>query len=547
MPAVLKLSYEGEMRRVIMDKDISYENICGAVANAWPEVKDLTAKYADEEGDLCVFCEASFTDFLAISTAMASGKASEQLVLRLEFAAGEAVPCGGKGGQEQVPAETWGPFPHGKAGGHGHHVRGHRKGHGKMFLKKHGHGHHDHIGWESKHGKHGHGEGKWDAHKLQGQEWLKPKKMLWLMTQLHACEALSSPAAVSLWVYLLPQALQVFALNPEEAGRKLRKKLPNIKTLLQNFTAATKEIEGLEQCETIILQILTVEEATDSSADASVGELLVSLLTAVDALRFEEQVKFFEVFFELQKDGLHELLDSWKSWCCEIPLDHHGVQCASCGMAPLRGLRFKSTTCEGLDLCSECFCKKTNLAHGENEEEQEFKLIPVDWANMYMTKQESWGECKDAWKAWMKGKGKCKKGKGKGKDKGKGKGKDKGKSKGKGKCCKRSAWDAELDQVAAKKCARPGCNFQCTWHPTHCCHACAQGPDKHGPKCDKSSFPVVAPILLEDVPWELLEVEETELKAKKLEEMGFGTAAEMTEVLKNHGGDLTKSLESLRI
>jgi len=104
MPAVLKLSYEGEMRRVIMDKDISYENICGAVANAWPEVKDLTAKYADEEGDLCVFCEASFTDFLAISTAMASGKASGQLVLRLEFAATEAMPCGGKGGQEQVPA-----------------------------------------------------------------------------------------------------------------------------------------------------------------------------------------------------------------------------------------------------------------------------------------------------------------------------------------------------------------------------------------------------------------------------------------------------------
>merc|ERR1719230_489178 len=162
--------------------------------------------------------------------------------------------------------------------------------------------------------------------------------------------------------------------------------------------------------------------------------------------------------------------------------------------------------------------------------------------------KEPWGECKEAWKAWLKGKGKGKDGKGKdgkGQD-GRGKG-YKGKGKGK---CKRSAWDAELegpdskrtcmragDQTEAKKCAHPGCNFQCTWHPTHCCAACKSGADCHGPKCEK-----VLALEPSAPPMELFE-EETELKAKKLKEMGFGEAWEMTEVLKNCGGDLSKALE----
>merc|ERR1719378_1999754 len=160
--------------------------------------------------------------------------------------------------------------------------------------------------------------------------------------------------------------------------------------------------------------------------------------------------------------------------------------------------------------------------------------------------KESWGEGKDAWKAWLKGKGKGKGKEGKGKD---GKGQE-GKGKGKGKCkgkCKRSGWDAELEepdakrmcmragaQTEAKQCARPGCNFQITWHPTHCCKACEKGADCHGPKCEK-----VLALEPSAPPMELFE-EDTELKAKKLEEMGFGEASEMTEVLKSCGGDLSK-------
>jgi len=303
-------------------------------------------------------------------------------------------------------------------------------------------GHKDGMDWEGNFGRHDVGHHKWGTHKEHGQEWLlKPKKMLWLLTQLHASEALSSPAAVSLWVYLLPQAVQVLSLDPEEAGRKLRKQLPNIQAVLQNLMAASKSVEGLEHCEGILTQLLAANESHSQHSDEAAGELLVSLLIAFAGLSFEKQVKFFEVFYELQKDGLHEVLDSWKSWCCTVPMDHQGVQCDNCGQTPITGLRFKSTTLEDYDLCSECFCNK----HSFLEEDHQFKLIPMDWANMWWKKQhmkEPWGECKEAWKAWLKGKGKGKGKDGKGKDgKGKdGKGKDgKGKDKGKGKKRKRQS------------------------------------------------------------------------------------------------------------
>merc|ERR1719215_1511535 len=58
----------------------------------------------------------------------------------------------------------------------------------------------------------------WDAHKDKGKGWnhqdsqqrlLKPKKMLWLMAQLHSSEALTAESAVSLWVHMLPKAVEV--------------------------------------------------------------------------------------------------------------------------------------------------------------------------------------------------------------------------------------------------------------------------------------------------------------------------------------------------
>merc|ERR1712046_312598 len=111
--------------------------------------------------------------------------------------------------------------------------------------------------------------------------------------------------------------------------------------------------------------------------------------------------------------------------------------------------------------------------------------------------------------AWLKGKGKGKGKDGKGKD---GKGKDgkgkgcKGKGKGKGKC-KRSAWDAELE----------GERIAMTAVDTVCEDGWVLAMEPSAPPG---------------------RVEETELsKAKQLEEMGFD-ASEVSEALKNCGGDL---------
>ena len=38
----------------------------------------------------------------------------------------------------------------------------------------------------------------------------------------------------------------------------------------------------------------------------------------------------------------------------------------------------------------------------------------------------------------------------------------------------------------------PNCSYLVTWHPTHCCGACAKNPGKHGPKCERRPFEEVA-------------------------------------------------------
>eukprot|EP00435_Cladocopium_sp_Y103_P038804 s136_g10.t1 len=54
----------------------------------------------------------------------------------------------------------------------------------------------------------------------------------------------------------------------------------------------------------------------------------------------------------------------------------------------------------------------------------------------------------------------------------------------------RSRYVAQAHPSAAKhqKCASVGCNFQVTWHATHCCGACASGA-QHGPHCEQLVMP----------------------------------------------------------
>jgi len=110
--------------------------------------------------------------------------------------------------------------------------------------------------------------------------------------------------------------------------------------------------------------------------------------------------------------------------------------------------------CPDYDLCATCFNKKTSLHAGDCSSHDFKGIIFPDWSA--------------PWMAMCKGKGK-------------------GKCKGKGKgwwnsCCEMQLQEKELEKT--RPCAREGCNFAATWHPTHCCAGCAT-IGAHGGRCER--------------------------------------------------------------
>ncbi|CAE7646775.1 unnamed protein product [Symbiodinium sp. CCMP2592] len=82
-----QVTYQSEVRRCLLASvRPSFEEITESIAELFPEAKDCTARYVDEDGDACTLCEASLSDFLAqaangVNMANSTGK----MVLRLEL------------------------------------------------------------------------------------------------------------------------------------------------------------------------------------------------------------------------------------------------------------------------------------------------------------------------------------------------------------------------------------------------------------------------------------------------------------------------------
>lgn len=99
---VLKISYQGEIRRTLIEKDITYDAVIHSISEVFPKVKDYSAKYLDEEGDACTLCESTFKDFLAVACAGADAP-SVKLVLKLELVHAPMVtPAAAKTFEEQL-------------------------------------------------------------------------------------------------------------------------------------------------------------------------------------------------------------------------------------------------------------------------------------------------------------------------------------------------------------------------------------------------------------------------------------------------------------
>merc|ERR1719231_2220564 len=95
----------------------------------------------------------------------------------------------------------------------------------------------------------------------------------------------------------------------------------------------------------------------------------------------------------------------------------------------------------------------------------------------------------------------------------------KGKGKANGKNCP-VASAADGNESAPRKCAREGCNFSATWHPTHCCAGCAKSGG-HGGRCKQQIFTPSCTIPEENVAigdTSAIEVETTSLEKEETSE-----------------------------
>merc|ERR1719443_2451378 len=86
MAVVLKIENQGQLHRIqLSEKDLTYEGILGAIHDLYPN-ETLTARYLDEDKDLCTFCEASFSDFVSLASEHGGRK-----ILRLSLSSSAGV------------------------------------------------------------------------------------------------------------------------------------------------------------------------------------------------------------------------------------------------------------------------------------------------------------------------------------------------------------------------------------------------------------------------------------------------------------------------
>lgn len=651
MPTVLKLKCQGEVRRVLLQEEVSYQDIRSKISAAWPELGQHSAKYHDEEGDLCTFCALSFDDFIALCDA--DGQSRAQRVLRLElFAEAQRPAPGGMAATDsgfwahveqhfKAQAELW----KGRAEAAASPMIARIKVETEQFFKDQAERMKDQaaaqseLEWhleESAGGHHWHGSGYGKRERL-----LHPRKVLWILARLRSSGHLSPSSFASLMCYILPAARAKAAEQPAEIGARLQAK-EQLGPFLQDLQLMFRQTPGLEASVIHLDGLLT-------GTAAAAGDSLHVLLTALESLPLDAQVIFFQNVYVVAQASIHKLLDQVDAarpvgthWADLPQAFTHEASCSACTSQPIKGLLFKCLKGCDFNLCSECYCQ-----HGERHTDQggqectDVTCMVVDWASVRKTcrqGQPDWEGHWPFWKGhWGKAAGKGCFGKG-GKDwhQGHGKGEDsgfkdrckgwfwhaKGWGKGKGKATGKF-WTSESEEDAGlagqaelsgnsaeetsahRACENPGCKFKATWHPTVCCISCVTGV--HGPRCAQVLAPEVQatrltyPVVVEDgrklaIEWNLGDdaqqvalnfatrnnipaeeiptiaqfvehasaayranapVAETttdeavaraaalDEAAGKLQEMGFGGAQELKELLEGFGGDINRALESL--
>ncbi|CAE7720521.1 unnamed protein product [Symbiodinium sp. CCMP2592] len=395
MAAVLKATYRAEVRRCLLDKDdLCFQGLSRRVSELFPELPQYTAKYMDEEGDVCTLCEASFADFLQVSTQTKSASGNmpgndTKVILKLELQAvgtaavppKPAIASAAKAAAttqpdlEMISAAPATPVP--------------TKEEARMEVED---------------PKPEVASAAPTADACMDEDMGHPDK-----DKEEEEDQASGPSTIgqilspmvlaSVAVCHLPQAMAAVGEHePVEIGQAVCDALshaPPLKDALRDLRELLPSA-GLEHVVPALDALLA--DVTPETA----GQLVLSLVTGLDLLPFEDQHKLLTSFFASRHRELIQLLENMAPSCMiEGALTHHAV-CDGCEASPLKGPRFKCTSRPDFDLCGTCYARKREILGADAGDDFECILsgmMPVGLGSLL---------------SGMKGKGKGKGCKGKG-------------------------------------------------------------------------------------------------------------------------------------
>merc|ERR1719502_1546137 len=214
----------------------------------------------------------------------------------------------------------------------------------------------------------------------------------------------------SLCVGMLPTVLPHVANHDlQTLGNRFQALLfhkPLLRKVVESLQPLIAKAEGLQHCSESLAAAL---EGSPESA----GQFVLTFLTGLDLLPFEQRIAFFEALARTHWETIEKAISKTeKLWPAAFDLlQHHDVICDNCGASPIKGPRFKSQTHPDYDLCSECFANRS--VHGNECADDQFQCIVMNggqcpWKSVWKLFK---GNAKGQWcKGMWKGHGKCGKG-----------------------------------------------------------------------------------------------------------------------------------------
>ncbi|CAE7366235.1 unnamed protein product [Symbiodinium natans] len=396
MAAVLKATYCAEVRRCLLDKgDLCYQGLTRRASELFPDLPQFTAKYLDEEGDVCTLCEASFADFLEVSktksTTALPGNNSK-IILKLELEAPNApnapnAPC-------TVSTATL-PKPAAAVVDVDAKVPQDPEDPQESDLEI------ISVSGVATNATPGPQEPDMEvddfvevsAADSSVDESTGPKESEGREQTQTTCttiigQILSPTVLASVVVCHMPQAVALVEEHEAEVGQWVCKSISHapLKDALRDLRDLLPP--GLGHVVPLLDSFLA--EATPDTA----GQLVSALVTGLHLLRFEDQVKLLTAFFASQHRELIQQLETMDSCgMLEGALTHQAI-CDGCDAEPLKGPRFKCTSCPNYDLCGTCYARKHGV-HGAECSEHDFEcivsgLFPVSLGSLLSGQANPW-------------------------------------------------------------------------------------------------------------------------------------------------------------